>query len=46
MPEKLVRATHEAVQRGASIVTFEGIESAPLAAKDWLRMAVRYARRE
>lgn len=42
----LVSAVHEASQAGCLAVGFAHYGAAPLASLEWIRQAVRYARRE
>lgn len=43
--DELVKAVTAATQAGAELLEFEGLDEAPRAALDWLRLAIRYARR-
>jgi hypothetical protein len=44
-PTELVRGVSQATKSGATFIDFEGLEEAPAMVVDWLRQAVRYARR-
>lgn len=43
---ELVRAVHEAVNAGCEMIVFETDGAAPQPCLDWVRQAIRYARRE